>query len=222
MFQNFSGVDNELLIKDGGCPVFASIFLTHSTGKFCGILFNVSRNFGYWKFSCIRNGYHYLPLNFLKVSEWRKVSWGNYSMFQIIRLWKKFLQTEEIPLLSVENFLSQSAEKILRQTLLCFKKMWYLNIWWIGEGGHHGNGEKTCPTRLKRKTWLRSPPVFQKSSGIGNFFEKGGEITIFRWKLIIWQWRKRRRGTLQCFRKHRVSKKFMRKKWISLFFIEVF
>ena len=58
VFQKFSGVDNKLLIKDGGCPVFASICLTHSTGKFCWILFNVSRNFGYWEFSCIKNGYH--------------------------------------------------------------------------------------------------------------------------------------------------------------------
>ena len=106
VFLKFSGVDNKLLIKDGGCPVFASICLTHSTGKFCGILFNVSRNFGYWKISCIRNGYHYLPLNFLKVSECRKVSWGNYSTFQIIRLCKKFLQKEEKPLLSVENLFS--------------------------------------------------------------------------------------------------------------------
>ena len=82
VFQKFSGVDDKLLIKDGGCPVFASICLTHSTGKFFGILFNISRNFGYWNFSCVRIGYHYLPLNFFKVPECRKVSWGNYSVFQ--------------------------------------------------------------------------------------------------------------------------------------------
>ena len=82
VFQKFSGVDKKLWIVDEGCPGFFRNFLSCSTGNFPGILFNASRNFGYWKLSCIRIGHHYLPLSFFKVWECQIVSWGNYSTFQ--------------------------------------------------------------------------------------------------------------------------------------------
>ena len=75
VFQKFSGVDNKLLIKDGGCPVFASICLTHSTGIFCGILFNVSGNFGYWTISCIK----------------KRISLPSVELFWSLRMPKSFL-----------------------------------------------------------------------------------------------------------------------------------
>ena len=124
VFQKFSGEDNKLLIKDGSCPVFASICLTHSAGNFCGILFNVSRNFGYWKFSCIRNGYHYLPLNYFKVSESRKSFLGYlFNVSDIFGYRQSLCIRKGYHLFVLKFFSSHIAGKFPGGTIHCVRKI---------------------------------------------------------------------------------------------------
>ena len=93
-------------------PVLFRIFLSRSTGNFPGILFNASRNFGYWKLSCIRIGHHYLPLKFFKVSECRKVLGLTIQYFRNTRVSTNFMHKEGISLFCVEFFFVSQCRKI--------------------------------------------------------------------------------------------------------------
>ena len=68
------------------------------------------------------------------VSQGKKNSWGNASMFQNIRVSKNFMHKKGISLFSVENIMSHSTEKIRRGTL-CFKKIRVSKIFMHERGG---------------------------------------------------------------------------------------
>ena len=63
-----------------------------------------------------------------------KFRWGTLRCFRKFRVSKTFMHKKGISLFSVESFLSHSAEKILRESLLCFKKFWYWKLPCIGGG----------------------------------------------------------------------------------------
>ena len=72
MFQKIWGT-KKFLHKKGITPFSVEFFLSHSADIFRGEPFNVSENLGFTKNLCIRRGYHYSPLNFLRLSVPKKI-----------------------------------------------------------------------------------------------------------------------------------------------------
>ena len=98
-----SGIKNVWIRGGGGVSRFSvENFLSHSAEKFHGHPFNVSENLGYRKILCILGGITFFRRKFF-VSQCRKI-----------------LCIIGVSQVSVQNFLSHSAEKLRKGTLQCF------------------------------------------------------------------------------------------------------
>ena len=129
-----------------------------------------------------------------------------------------FYAEERVSRFSLKNFMSQTAEKICRGTLRCFRKLRVSKNFVHKRGISRFSVESflfESTKKVRRGTVLR----FRKIGVSKSFRHKGeGNITVFRRNSAI----KFRREILLCFRKFRVSKSYMDKKSISWFSIENF
>ena len=67
---------------------------------------------------------------------------------------------------SIENFLSQSAKKFVREPFCFSKKFWYQKFSCIEEKGHNGIVKKVLSHRTETKNSVREPSCFPESFGI--------------------------------------------------------
>ena len=103
---------------------FRSKFFCLTVPKhFVGEHFGVSENFGYRKILCIREeGYHVSPSKtFCHIVPKNFV--GKHFGVSENFVYRKILCIKRGSLNCVENFLSHSADKIRRRTLLCFERI---------------------------------------------------------------------------------------------------
>ena len=135
-------------------------FLSHNAEKFRGHPFNVSDNFGYRKFSCIREGggITFLRRKHLSHST-ENFRWGTVRFFRKIRVSQNFAHKRGVSLNSVEIFLSHTADKIRRRTRLCFERILESKIFKQKKGKLQGFVESffylTGPKKLRQGTTLR-------------------------------------------------------------------
>ena len=117
-----------------------------------------------------------------------------------------------ISLKSVEKFLSPSAEKIRRRTLLGFERILVSKSFKQRKGEASRFCRKffylTVPKKLRQGTILCSRK-FLVGKNILWIRRGGGGITIFRRKVLLSQCRKTSWASLECFKKFGVSKNFM-------------
>ena len=130
-----------------------------------------------------------------------------------------------ISLNSAEKFLSHSANKIRRRTLLCFKRFLVSKIF----KQRRGEASRFCRKNfLSHRTEKISPEnlsVFQKISGGEKIFmdKRGGRITIFRRKDFVSLYQNISLENILVFQKTFLSKIFMHRRGgitvLSKFFV---
>ena len=145
---------------------------------------------------------------------------GTIQSFRKIRLSKNFLHKEQISIFSVETLLSHSVEKTRKGAYLCFKKHLASKVF-MQRRGHLVLSNIFCFTGSK--SFVRVPFCIPK------FFRCGQKVMDKRWgcpvfisNFFVSLYRKISWNTVQCFKKLRVLKTFMHKKWISLPSVELF
>ena len=156
--------------RGGGYHDFPSnSFCLNVPKNFVGEHFGVSGNFGYRKILSIREGG---GITFLRrklfVTQYRKISLGNTSVYREISGIEKFYASEReaVSHFSVENFLSHSTEKCRWGILRCIRKFWISNYFFASE-------RKREREREREKERQRG----------------GGSITFLRRKLFVSQFR---------------------------------
>ena len=140
--------------------------------NFVGKHFSVSKNFGYRKILCIREGgvSRFSVENVLSRST-EKFRWGTLRFFRKFRVSQNFMHKKGISLNSVEKFLSHSADKIRTRTLLCFERILESKIFKQSRGEASRFFGKyfylTGPKKLRQGTLLFSIkfPVSKKIYG---------------------------------------------------------
>ena len=123
--------------------------------NFVGEHFGVSRNFGYRKILCIREGgggYHVLRQK-LFVTQYRKNSWGTLRCFRKFRVSQNFMNKKRISLNSVENFLSHSAEKFRKGILLFLRNFLVSKSFMDEKGGITFFCRKFLVSQCRKISW---------------------------------------------------------------------
>ena len=131
-----------------------------------------------------KRGYHFSFKIF--VSQYQNFRWGTVRCLRKFRVSQNFMHKKGISLNSVEKFLSHSAEKIRRRTLLCFER---ILVWKIFKQ-RRGKASRFCrkffhltgPKKLRQGTIL-CLRKFLVGKKIMN--KRGGGITIFRRKVFV-------------------------------------
>ena len=100
--------------------------------------------------------------------------------------------------------------KILWASLQCFRKFGVSKHFMHNRGYHVFSAKIFCLT--VPKNFVKEPFSVSLNSGIKKFYAYEGNITIFYRNLLSHSTEKLRRGTLLCFTKFLVSKKFMNKR----------
>ena len=197
-------------MKKGVLRLFVQNFLSHSTKKFrwgtlwCIKKFRVSKNF--------RHQIGGRDITFLRgiffVTQYQKISLANTSVFQKNSCIAKFHAEEEISLNFVEKFLSHSADKIRRGTLLRFERI-LVSILFKQKRGQASRFCRNFFSHMTKKLCqgtilcFRNFLVGKKYSWI-----RGSGYHDFRSNFYVSQCRKISWASLQCFRKFGVSQKF--------------
>ena len=129
--------------------------------NFVGEHFGVSEKFGYRKTLSIREGgITFLRLKLFSHST-EKFRWGTLRCIGKFRVSQNFMQKKEISLNSVEKFLSHSADKIRRRTLL-FRKNSGIEkskVW----GKLHGFVENFLSHSTETKSFVKEPLCFPEN-----------------------------------------------------------
>ena len=212
---------HDFSFKDGGGGnhVSPSKTFCHTVPKnSVGEHFGVSENFGYLKILCIRERERERERGVYHVSPSKTFchTVPKTSVVEHFGVSENFVRKKGISLNSVEKFLSHSADKIRRRTLLCFERILVSKIF----KQRRGEASRFCriffyftgPKKLRQGTIL-----FQKISGREKILwirkRGGGGVSRFPVEKFlshcteIFHWR-----TLWCFRKILLSKIFMHRR----------
>ena len=166
------------------------IFCLTVPKNFVGEHFGVSKNFGYRKILCIREGgITFLRRKLLSHST-KKIRWGTLRCFIKSRVLQNFMHKKGISLNSVEKFLSHSADKIRRKILLCFERILVSKIFKQRRGKLLGFDEIFFISQ-DRKNFAREPFCVSENFWQGKkIMDKRGHITIFSRNFYVSQCRK--------------------------------
>ena len=189
--------------------------MSHSTEKLRWEHFGVSENFGYRieKFYASERegggGITFLRRK-LFVSQYRKISLGNTSVYQKISGIEKFYASERgVSRFFVENFLSHGTEKFRKETLRCFRKFRVSQNFMRKKGISLNSVEKSLShsaDKIRRKTLM----CFERILVSKIFKQRRGEASRFcRNFFYLTGPKKLRQGTILCFKKFLVGKNIL-------------
>ena len=203
-------------------------FWSHSAQKIRGHHFNVSEVLGYRKTLWIIGGIAFLRRKFLSHST-KKFCWGTIWCFKKFRVSQNFMHKKGISLNSVENSVSDSANKVRRWTLLRFERILVLKnfqqrrrsftvfskVFFISRNRENCAREPFC---VLKNFWREEVFMDKRGRGggsvsrfsVGKFLSHCSEIFHCR--------------TLWCFRKVPLSKNFLHRRrghhgFAELFFV---
>ena len=199
--------------RRGGIKIFCPKVSVSLPTNFVGEHFGVSGNFGYRKNLCIGEGGGIsFPRRKLFVTQYRKISLGNTSVYREFSGIEKFCASERegVSHFSVENFLSHSTKKFRWGTLRCIRKIRVSK-----EFMHQrGRGYQFSPSKTVCHT-VSKIFVGEHSGVSGNFgyrktlcIREGGSITFLRRKLFVTQYQKISLGNTSVYQKNSGIEKF--------------
>ena len=174
--------------REGEVSRFPSkIFCLTVPKKIVGEPFRVSLISGFEKFYA-SEGYVTIFGRKIFVSQRRKILQGNPSVlcFGKFPVANNFLNKKGgVSKFSVDNFLSQSAEKFRRGTLWCVITFGYRKFLWIrGRGKYQDSPSKISCLTVPIK-FVGEPFRVLLISGIEKFYASEGYVTIFRRKFFV-------------------------------------
>ena len=156
----------------------------------------------------------------------KKIVWGQFRESVIAGIEKCFASEGNFTIFR-RNFLSHSAERLRRVTLLCCvsENFWSRKSFWIrGRGKYEGFLSKNFCLTVPQK-FVLEPFRVSLVSGIERFYASDSYVPIFRRKIFVSQNRKTLQGNLSVLRfgKFPVSHKFLDEKRGSIkFFRRIF
>ena len=149
----------------------------------------------------------------------KKIRWGTLRFIRKYWVAKNYTHKKGIALNFNEKTLPHNADNFRRRTLLYFERILVSKFFKQRRGEASRFCRKLC-VLLYRNISLVNTLVYQKVSGTKRFVHHTGGYHLFPSKTLCHTGPKNSLGAFRCFRKFRVSQKFMNKKGISLNSVE--
>ena len=219
VFRKFSSIEKKNMEKRGHITIFSQVFMSHSAQNSRREIllflrkFLSSKSFYGWK-----GGYHVFPSKFFGLTVPKKFV-GIPLMFQKFWVIEKFYSEWGVSQVSIEIFLSHSAEKFRGHPFNVSENLSYRKIL-FRMGGITGFHRNFFVSQCGKISWA-SLHCFRKF-GVSKNFMHNRRYHNFTSKIFLSNCRKISWASFQCLRKFGVSKNFMHNRGYHKFSSKIF